>query len=328
MPPSCQSLPLYIKDGIRPQLALLASLRVQYVERILRKWQRKEIKVLNTGEVKILLSNLSEEGSLNKAAHGKTSEKQRSKGIDEDATGSSFSAGDYGKKTRGWSKCAEQLDRREVEDLIQSALQIASGPWRRMIQMRMRGPFLRFAARSSLMSLNLTSTLLLIMKVIYPAAGIVRWCLPLTVSWDSTAHGRTCIYEAAQQRILSNANFLLFVRSLSWYQLAGGLQGFLIVLCSALAIREGINKSAKIAVMLPNLQPDFQAQTSLIQEAIDAAGHLCIILPKFHCELNFIEFFWGAVKKYLQENCDYTFDMLKANLPKALASVQLQTIHK
>jgi hypothetical protein len=74
------------------------------------------------------------------------------------------------------------------------------------------------------------------------------------------------------------------------------------------------------------LQPDFQQQKSLVQEVIEEAGHLCILLPKFHCELNFIEFFWGAVKKYLRDNCDYTFDTLKENMPKALASVQLQTI--
>ena len=47
------------------------------------------------------------------------------------------------------------------------------------------------------------------------------------------------------------------------------------------------------------LQPDFQEQKSMVQEVIEAAGHLCIFLPKFHCELNFIEFFWGAVKRYL-----------------------------
>ena len=76
------------------------------------------------------------------------------------------------------------------------------------------------------------------------------------------------------------------------------------------------------------LQPDFQQQKSLVQEVIEAAGHLCILLPKFHCELNFIEFFWGAVKKYLRDNCDYTFDTLKENMPKALASVQLQTIRR
>ena len=42
-----------------------------------------------------------------------------------------------------------------------------------------------------------------------------------------------------------------------------------------------------------NLQPDFKEQCSLVQEVIKAAGHLCIFLPKFHCELNFIEFFLG-----------------------------------
>ena len=50
---------------------------------------------------------------------------------------------------------------------------------------------------------------------------------------------------------------------------------------------------------IPDLQPDFVAQISLVQEVIMTAGHLCIFLLKFHCELNFIEFFWGAVKKYL-----------------------------
>jgi hypothetical protein len=77
-----------------------------------------------------------------------------------------------------------------------------------------------------------------------------------------------------------------------------------------------------------DLQPDFAAQRSLVQEVIEAAGHLCIFLPKFHCELNFIEFFWGAVKKYLRDNCDYTFPTLQANVPVALASVQLSTIRK
>ncbi len=44
------------------------------------------------------------------------------------------------------------------------------------------------------------------------------------------------------------------------------------------------------------LQLDFKKQKSLVQEVIEAAGHLCIFLPKFHCELNYIEFLWSAVK--------------------------------
>jgi transposase len=48
-----------------------------------------------------------------------------------------------------------------------------------------------------------------------------------------------------------------------------------------------------------DLQPDFKEQKSLVHETIEAAGHLCIMLPKYHCELNFIELFWGAMKRYL-----------------------------
>jgi len=59
-----------------------------------------------------------------------------------------------------------------------------------------------------------------------------------------------------------------------------------------------------------------------------SAGHLCIFLPKFHCELNFIEFFWGAVKKYLRDHCDYSYAGLQKNLPGALASGDLTTIRK
>jgi hypothetical protein len=49
---------------------------------------------------------------------------------------------------------------------------------------------------------------------------------------------------------------------------------------------------------------------------------------RIHCELNFIEFFWGAVKQYLRENCDYSFKTLQENMPKALESVKLSTIRK
>ncbi|KAJ7623777.1 hypothetical protein FB45DRAFT_752730 [Roridomyces roridus] len=53
-----------------------------------------------------------------------------------------------------------------------------------------------------------------------------------------------------------------------------------------------------------------------------------MIFAANHAQINFIEYFWGAVKRYLRENCDYTFKTLKENMPKAMASVSVELIRK
>jgi transposase len=77
-----------------------------------------------------------------------------------------------------------------------------------------------------------------------------------------------------------------------------------------------------------SLQSDFRSQKSLIAETIEAEGHKCIFYPKYHCELNYIEYFWGAAKRYCRLNCDYTWEGLKNTVPKALASIDLMTIRR
>lgn len=76
------------------------------------------------------------------------------------------------------------------------------------------------------------------------------------------------------------------------------------------------------------LQPDFLSQRPLLQEVIEERGHQVIFYPKFHCELNFIEMYWGAVKRYARSHCDYTWRGLKAVLPAALDSVSQTTIRR
>ena len=45
-------------------------------------------------------------------------------------------------------------------------------------------------------------------------------------------------------------------------------------------------------------QPDFIAQKSKLEEFVTSRGHICNFYPKYHCELNFIEQYWGAAKLY------------------------------
>ena len=45
-----------------------------------------------------------------------------------------------------------------------------------------------------------------------------------------------------------------------------------------------------------SLQADFRAEIPRLQQSIQDAGHKYYFLPKFHCELNPIEMYWGWVK--------------------------------
>ena len=79
--------------------------------------------------------------------------------------------------------------------------------------------------------------------------------------------------------------------------------------------------------MLSN-QPDFRQQKPLLEEIVEGRGHVAVFLPKFHCEINIIEYFWGSAKRHTRENCDYTLDGLRKTVPEALGLVPLTTIRR
>jgi len=49
----------------------------------------------------------------------------------------------------------------------------------------------------------------------------------------------------------------------------------------------------------------------LLETVILQAGHEVIFYPKFHCELNNIEYYWAALKRYTREHCKYSLPELE-----------------
>jgi hypothetical protein len=89
------------------------------------------------------------------------------------------------------------------------------------------------------------------------------------------------------------------------------------------------------AKRLLSMQPDFQEQQCSLEEeilnaswdrAVNRSWHRVLYLPKYHPELNHIEFFWCQAKRYSRENCNYTFEGLRQTVPAALDSVMNSTI--
>ncbi|RPA91019.1 hypothetical protein L873DRAFT_1752841, partial [Choiromyces venosus 120613-1] len=75
-------------------------------------------------------------------------------------------------------------------------------------------------------------------------------------------------------------------------------------------------------------QPDFKTQKKEIEEVIEAAGYLLLFYPPFHCEINFIEYFWGVAKQYTCVNCDYDVPSLQRLVPEALVWIPNSLIWK
>jgi len=91
--------------------------------------------------------------------------------------------------------------------------------------------------------------------------------------------------------------------------------------------REGLR--ADKARELLKQQPDFQSQKEWLEETVTKHPDLTIdYYPRFHCEFNFIELYWGAAKRYARRNCDYSFAGLQLVVPVALNSVSLTLIRK
>ncbi|KAI0721788.1 hypothetical protein C8Q72DRAFT_890182 [Fomitopsis betulina] len=71
----------------------------------------------------------------------------------------------------------------------------------------------------------------------------------------------------------------------------------------------------------------FVAQKSRLEEYIKSHGHICDFYPKYHCELNFIEQYWGAAKlQYREMQHTLMIEAMEENVLQCLDSVPLQQI--
>ena len=75
-------------------------------------------------------------------------------------------------------------------------------------------------------------------------------------------------------------------------------------------------------------QPNFLEQREWLQETVKNAGFIIDYYPKYHCEFNYIEMFWGAAKAWSRLGCTFNFNYLIALVPNALESVSLTKIRK
>lgn len=76
-------------------------------------------------------------------------------------------------------------------------------------------------------------------------------------------------------------------------------------------------------------QPDFIDQKSQVQELVESRGHLCDFYPKYHCELNYIEQFWGAAKyRFRSMARAATIEEMEKHVLSCLDSIPLLQIRR
>jgi len=76
-------------------------------------------------------------------------------------------------------------------------------------------------------------------------------------------------------------------------------------------------------------QPNFVAQKSHLEELITSHGHICDFYLKYHCELNFIEQYWGAAKlQYCNTQKTSDIKEMQANILNCLDDVPLLQIQR
>ena len=74
--------------------------------------------------------------------------------------------------------------------------------------------------------------------------------------------------------------------------------------------------------------PIIRSKPPSIQKLIEERGHMRMLLPKFHCELNPIERCWVFSKRYIRERPIDKISPLKERIRESLSSLDKTLIRK
>jgi len=73
---------------------------------------------------------------------------------------------------------------------------------------------------------------------------------------------------------------------------------------------------------------DINNTKTILCELIEEHGHICVYLPKYHCELNPIERCWCHAKKYTRAYSNGSIIRLRKTVPEGLNTVTKEMIYK
>ena len=72
--------------------------------------------------------------------------------------------------------------------------------------------------------------------------------------------------------------------------------GLVATTCMSQTLPQYNNRTNCCWSKIMSCQSNFMSERPLLQTIIEDAGHVCLFLPKFHCELNPIKLFWSYIK--------------------------------
>ena len=73
---------------------------------------------------------------------------------------------------------------------------------------------------------------------------------------------------------------------------------------------------------------DFASQVTILEELVRSKGHVCLYLPKYHCELNPIERNWCHAKRVSRQYVNGSIVRLRQVVPTSLESVTVEMMNK